>query len=154
MALPAKNTETKNTSTLQLEEFVLYTDGASRGNPGQAAAGVSLVDSRGQEIVGEGLYLGQTTNNVAEYKALLFGLEKARSLGVVNLAIKLDSELIVRQLQGRYKVKNEKLIPLFVQTEKILADLKSYRISHVPRSENKRADQLANEALDNQQTNC
>lgn len=129
------------------KDFTLFTDGASRGNPGEAGAGMVLVDENGGEIHARGVYLGQCTNNVAEYQALILGLKAARELGAGTLAIRLDSELIVRQLLGRYKVKNEKLKPLFRQARELLKGV-AYNVAHVPREQNRRADELANRAID------
>jgi ribonuclease HI/probable phosphoglycerate mutase len=126
----------------------LFTDGASRGNPGQAGAGALLLDAEGRETAARSLYLGECTNNVAEYKALLLGLRTALEHGCACLDIRLDSELIVRQIQGRYKVKNQALKPLFQEVHLLLAQLESWSVAHLPRAENKRADQLANQGID------
>ena len=126
----------------------LFTDGASRGNPGQAGAGAVLFTEQGDELAARAVYLGTCTNNVAEYKALLIGLDEALLQGCTELAIALDSELIVRQIQGRYKVKNEALLPLFQQVRERLARFGKWSIAHVPRAQNARADQLANEGID------
>ncbi len=126
----------------------LFTDGASRGNPGEAGAGSVLLDSDGQELAARSLYLGQCTNNVAEYKALLLGLQSALELGCGNLEIFLDSQLIVRQIQGQYKVKNAILKPLFAEVKELLTKLKHWSVAHVPREQNKRADELANRGID------
>jgi ribonuclease HI/probable phosphoglycerate mutase len=126
----------------------LFTDGASRGNPGQAGAGAVLLTDQGDELATCSAYLGSCTNNVAEYKALIMGLDKALLKGCANLAIFLDSELIVRQIQGSYKVKNEALLPLFRMVRERLARMQHWSISHVPRAQNARADQLANQGID------
>lgn len=126
----------------------LFTDGASRGNPGQAGAGAVLYDENSLEVAAKSVYLGMCTNNVAEYKALLIGLHEAQRLGCTELTIALDSELIVRQIQGRYKVKNETLLVLFQEVQKHLARLGKWSIVHVPRAQNARADQLANKGID------
>jgi ribonuclease HI len=126
----------------------LFTDGASRGNPGQAGAGAVLLTDQGDELATCSAYLGSCTNNVAEYKALIMGLDKALLKGCTNLAIFLDSELIVRQIQGSYKVKNEALLPLFRMVRERLARMQHWSISHVPRAQNARADQLANQGID------
>jgi ribonuclease HI len=128
--------------------FALYTDGASRGNPGEAGAGAVILDGQGEELAARSFYLGKCSNNVAEYKALIFGLQAALELGCRQLEIFLDSQLIVRQVQGQYKVKNAGLKPLFAQVKQLLAKLNSFTISHVPRNENKRADELANRGID------
>lgn len=126
----------------------LFTDGASRGNPGQAGAGAVLLADDGRELATCSVYLGTCTNNVAEYKALLIGLDEVLRQGCCEVAVSLDSELIVRQIQGRYKVKNEVLLPLFQQVQARLARMKTWSIAHVPRAQNARADQLANQGID------
>lgn len=127
----------------------LFTDGASRGNPGLAAAGIVLYGGPGGgELHREGRALGILTNNQAEYRALLLGLAAARRLGVERLEIAMDSELIVRQLEGRYKVKHPQLKPLYEEARLALAAFTGWRVRHVPRAENALADALANAALD------
>ncbi|MBM9537310.1 ribonuclease HI family protein [Desulfobulbus alkaliphilus] len=126
----------------------LFTDGASRGNPGQAGAGAVLLDEKGAETATVSTYLGICTNNVAEYQALLLGLKKALQHGCTELTIALDSELIVRQLQGRYQVKNQTLRVLFAEVQQLLARFDRWSVSHVPRAENARADQLANRGIE------
>jgi len=126
----------------------LFTDGASRGNPGEAGAGAVLMGPDGGELAARAVYLGTCTNNVAEYRALLIGLDTALRLGCIDLEIALDSELIVRQIQGRYKVKNEALLELFLQVRERLARLAKWAVVHVPRAQNARADQLANRGID------
>lgn len=127
---------------------ILYTDGASRGNPGEAGAGVVLLNGDRRQLASRAIYLGQCTNNVAEYRALLAGLELALQHGCDQLTIFLDSELIVRQISGQYKVKNAHLQPLYLQAKGLLQRLKGWRIKHVPRAENAQADQLANQGID------
>jgi ribonuclease HI len=126
----------------------LYCDGASRGNPGPAAAGVVLLDPQGGQQVRKGRYLGQTTNNVAEYQALLLGLEEAHKLGVQKLQVFADSELMVKQLTGRYRVKSPHLLPLWRQALLALKQFEAYVVAHVPREENRLADEAANRAID------
>ncbi len=135
-------------ATSKLGTCLLYTDGASRGNPGQAGAGAVLLDADRQELAARSTFLGVCTNNVAEYKALILGLETAKELGCPAVALHLDSELIVRQIQGRYKVKNETLKPLFQEVKQRLTRFSSWSITHVPRAENSRADGLANQGID------
>jgi ribonuclease HI/probable phosphoglycerate mutase len=129
----------------------LFTDGASRGNPGEAGAGIVLLDNDNQEIAARSSYLGQCTNNAAEYEALLLGLRTALELGCTQPAIHMDSQLIVRQIQGQYKVKNAGLKPLFDQAKSLLTKFDSWSIEHVPRARNKRADELANRGIDDKQ---
>jgi len=129
----------------------LFTDGASRGNPGPAGAGVVLFDDKGREICTRAKYLGRCTNNVAEYQALIIGLQAAREIGCRKPAIFLDSELIVRQITGRYKVKNATLKPLFAKVQNLLQGFDGYTVAHVPRAQNSRADELANRGIDERQ---
>ncbi|MCL7487182.1 MAG: ribonuclease HI family protein [Desulfobulbaceae bacterium] len=126
----------------------LYTDGAARGNPGEAGAGAVLIAADGAELGVRSLYLGQSTNNAAEYQALIAGLELAAQFDCRALHIFLDSELIVRQIEGSYKVKNEQLKPLFDRVKSQLAQLDKWDIRHIPRQENARADELANRGID------
>jgi ribonuclease HI len=126
----------------------LHCDGASRGNPGPAGAGMVLHDPRGRLQVQTGRYLGETTNNVAEYQALLLGLEEAHKLGVKKLQVLADSELIVKQLTGRYRVKSPHLLPLWQESLKALKKFEAYTIAHVPREANRLADEAANLAID------
>ena len=126
----------------------LYTDGASRGNPGEAGAGMSIVDEQGNELFSAGVYLGQCTNNEAEYRALLHGLANVRQFGCGRLAVYLDSELIVRQILGEYRVKNANLKSFFAEAMKRLAEFPTYSIAHIRREINSRADHLANQAID------
>ena len=131
-----------------MTKLIIYTDGAARGNPGPAGAGVVIKDA-GLKIVKELWdYLGETTNNQAEYRALIIALKSAAELGAGELDIFADSELMVSQLKGLYKVKNEGLIPLFNEAVGLFKKFKSCRISHVPREKNKEADRLANKAID------
>lgn len=126
----------------------LFTDGASRGNPGEAGAGSVLLGDDGQELAARSLYLGQCTNNVAEYKALIMGLQSVLELDCGKVEIFLDSQLIVRQVQGQYKVKHPALKPLFEEVKELLAKINSWTVAHVPREQNKRADELANKGID------
>lgn len=128
--------------------YLLYCDGASRGNPGQASLGVSLVGPDGTPIAEFGRTLGVATNNVAEYEALIAGLEAARDHGAVPLEVRLDSLLLVRQVMGEFKVKAPGLKPLHRRAVHLLAALGDVRVTHIPRERNTRADALANAALD------
>ncbi len=125
-------------------------DGGSRGNPGPAAYGFVLVAPDGTEAARIGEVLGSTTNNVAEYTGLVRGLEYARSLGVTQIDIRGDSELIVKQVLGQYRVKNEQLKPLFEDVKRLLSEFDEHSIRHVYRSDNSIADSLVNKALDAQ----
>ncbi len=126
----------------------LYVDGASRGNPGPAGAGAVLFDPSGDQRAQDSRYLGETTNNVAEYRALLLGLELARNLGVKNLHVFADSLLVVQQLKGAYQVKTPHLFPLWREAQKALQKFDTCAISHLDRSFNHEADRLARQAID------
>jgi ribonuclease HI len=126
----------------------LFTDGASRGNPGQAGAGIAILDEQGSELVGISLYLGKCTNNEAEYRALLFGLDTCAEFGRGRLKIHLDSELIVKQIRGEYKVKHPNLKQLHQKVMQKLKDFSGFSITHVRREKNSRADELANRGID------
>ena len=123
-------------------------DGAARGNPGPAGCGAFLCDARG--LVSKKLYryLGIATNNIAEYEGLLVGLEAAVALGCEKVHVESDSELMVNQLNGRYRVRHEKLKKLYQRALNLLRQFDSYRIAHVKREHNQVADRLANEAIE------
>lgn len=130
-----------------MEAFTIHTDGGARGNPGSAA--YAFVLSRpGQPDVEENGYLGETTNNVAEYTAVIRALERAKALGGRRVHLKSDSELMVKQMNGLYKVKNEGLKPLYEQARGLTRDFDQVTFQHVYREQNSRADALCNEALD------
>jgi len=126
----------------------LYSDGACRGNPGQGGAGAVLVDETGEIVATVRRSLGHCTNNIAEYRALILGLEEALKKRYGRLNIFLDSELLVNQIKGSYKVKNENLKILMFEVRKLLSYFDSYKIEHIDRSQNHMADKLANEAID------
>jgi len=126
----------------------VYTDGACRGNPGQGGAGAVLVDETGEIVATVRHSLGHCTNNIAEYRALILGLEEALKKRYGQLNIFLDSELLVNQIKGSYKVKNENLKILMSEVRKLLSCFDSYKIEHIDRSQNHMADKLANEAID------
>lgn len=127
---------------------VAYCDGASRGNPGEAACAVLLVDESGEELLRRATRLGWATNNQAEYEGVILALELAGQLGAKKLEVRMDSELVVRQLEGTYRVKNEGLKPLYERACELVHSFKSVAVTHIPRSENKLADKLVNAALD------
>jgi len=135
----------------QIERLTIYTDGASRGNPGPAAAGYVLTDWHGRELAAKGLYLGEATNNVAEYSGLMLALEAAKQMSPKLVCIYSDSELMVRQINGEYKVKSELIRPLYQQAMSLLESFSCYQVKHIPRGKNVRADGLCNRALDRQQ---
>src|SRR6201747_2633342 len=124
-------------------------DGGARGNPGPAAIGVVVRDADGAVVEAVGETIGKTTNNVAEYRALLRGIELAAANGATEVELVGDSELIVRQIEGRYKVKNADMKELHAKAKKMLAGFDSWSIRHVKRAQNSDADKLVNEALDN-----
>ena len=130
--------------------LVLRTDGAARGNPGPSAAGVVIEDARGRALARKGVLLGRGTNNEAEYRALIAALEEAKGLGGREVEVRADSELVVMQVTGRYRVKAPNLKPLYAKVRELLASFERYDVRHVPREENAEADGLANAALDAQ----
>lgn len=130
------------------KSFYLYTDGGARGNPGPAGAGVVLLDDNKDVVLEVDKYLGPMTNNEAEYTALLLGLSYAKIKGVQQLQCMLDSELVVKQLNGEYKVKMAHLFELYTKVKELEKDFETVRYSHVPRAENSHADKLVNKALD------
>ena len=137
-----------------MNKLNIFTDGGSRGNPGPAACSFVVLIGSGKMIENRGKYLGITTNNVAEYQAVIFALKKTRQiLGgkksiETEIEIRTDSELIQRQLSGKYRIKEEDLKILFVNVHNLLFDFKKVSFKHIPREENRRADFLVNKALD------
>jgi phosphoribosylglycinamide formyltransferase-1 len=129
------------------ERVIIHTDGASRGNPGPAAAAFILTDTAKNVIEGKGFFLGNTTNNVAEYTGLLKALSAAKDLGAKTIQTFSDSQLMVRQINGEYKVKNQKLKELHARCMELLAGFASWQITHVSRENNKQVDGLANRAM-------
>ncbi len=128
--------------------LVVHVDGGARGNPGPAAIGVVVADADGALLEEHGERIGETTNNVAEYRALLRGLERARALGATEVEVVVDSELIAKQVNGQYKVKHAGLKPLHAQALQALAAFGRWRVRTVPRAQNAAADALVNAALD------
>ncbi len=131
-----------------MSRLTVNVDGGARGNPGPAAIGVVVRDADGEVIEERGERIGRATNNVAEYKALLLGIEAAAAHGAEHLDLVGDSELIVRQVEGRYKVKDATMRELHAEVKKALAGFDSWTISHVRREKNADADRLVNAALD------
>lgn len=131
-------------------EATLFADGGSRGNPGPAASGAVLVDADGALLEEVGEYLGVATNNVAEWTALLLGLQAAANRGIRRLAVRLDSELVVRQMRGEYRVKHADLQPLHRRALALLERFEHVDVRHVPRKQNAVADRLVNSVLDAQ----
>lgn len=133
--------------------FVLYADGGSRGNPGPAGAGALVHDEEGVQVVTVSEFLGNTTNNIAEYTAVLRALEGLRELlkdavSGSTVEARLDSQLVVRQMNGEYKIKHPNIIPLATKVKEVMRAFKSVSFTHVYREDNKEADALANEAMD------
>ncbi|MBN1509437.1 MAG: phosphoribosylglycinamide formyltransferase [Sedimentisphaerales bacterium] len=129
-------------------KVTVHVDGGSRGNPGPAAAAFILANAAGNRLAGRAFVLGETTNNVAEYTALLRALEAAGALGATDVTVFSDSELLVRQLTGLYKVKSDSIRPLYEQVNALRMQFDGFSIRHVMREQNKEADRLVNEALD------
>ncbi|MBN1473883.1 MAG: ribonuclease HI family protein [Syntrophaceae bacterium] len=130
--------------------YKLYSDGACRGNPGIGGAGAVITDANGNIIWEDKEYLGHCTNNIAEYKALILGLKGALQKGYKNLEVYMDSELLARQINGAYKVKNENLKDLMHEIRLLLSAFESVKVAHVARCHNAQADKLANLAIDEQ----
>ena len=131
--------------------YKLFSDGACRGNPGVGGAGAVITDA-GENVIWEGReYLGHCTNNIAEYRALILGLKGASSHGYNNLEVYLDSELLAKQINGSYRIKNENLKVLMKDVRNLLASFNSVVVNHVPRLQNSHADKLANLAIDEKQ---
>jgi ribonuclease HI len=130
------------------ERVVIHVDGGARGNPGPAAIAAIVASPEGELLERRGEAIGRATNNVAEYKALLLGIELARSLGASEIELIGDSELVVRQVKGEYRVKEEGLRELHRQVREALEDFQRWSIRHVRRAENAQADALVNETLD------
>jgi ribonuclease HI len=132
----------------QIACFHANIDGGSRGNPGPAAYGVVMRDGRGEVVASLKKYIGQNTNNVAEYFGLIAALDYTQTHGIRALRVESDSELLVKQMRGQYKVKSEELKPLFERAKKMSQTLEMFRIEHVYREQNREADALVNQALD------
>lgn len=135
-----------------MSKFLIYSDGGARGNPGRAGIGIVLerIDAKDKRetVVEHGEYIGEATNNVAEYRALLWGLQKAKELGATEVACYLDSELIARQMRREYKVRDKNLAALFVKAWNVALGFQKITFIEIPRERNKRADRLVNEAID------
>ena len=137
-----------------MEKFIVYTDGGARGNTGPSAIGIVIKNAKGEALKEYAEYLGETTNNEAEYNAAIFALKKIKSLWGKEKAKKTevqlfcDSELLVKQLNGRYKVENTKIQQFFLQLWNLKVDFKKVSFTVIPREKNKEADRLVNEALD------
>ncbi|MCX6797149.1 MAG: ribonuclease HI family protein [Candidatus Doudnabacteria bacterium] len=130
------------------QKFIINTDGGARGNPGPAGIGAVIKDGYGRLIGQHKKYIGKATNNTAEYKALILALEEAHKLKATQLQINMDSELVVRQMQGRYKIKEPGLKVLAQEAIRLIGKFKKVDFRHVPREQNCEADKLVNEAID------
>jgi len=128
--------------------MLIYTDGAARGNPGPAGAGAILRDSYGNVLAEVAEPLGRATNNVAEWTAVLLALEEARRLGATHVDLRMDSQLVARQISGIYRVKHPDLKPIHAAVMELLRTLDGYTVGHVPRELNRDADRLSNVAID------
>jgi formyltetrahydrofolate-dependent phosphoribosylglycinamide formyltransferase len=129
------------------DEVIAYIDGGSRGNPGPAAAGFTLADSVGTRLQARAFFIGRTSNNMAEYTSIIKVLEAAKQIGAKRLTVFSDSELLVKQLNGEYKVKSEQIRPLFRRALDMLGEFESWKVQHVVREKNKETDKLVNQAL-------
>ena len=128
-------------------KLIIHADGASRGNPGQAAIGATIKDGEGRLLASLSRPIGRATNNQAEYRAVIAALKEAVKLGAGEADIYLDSELVVKQINGSYRVRNAALKPLYLEVKGLAASFKGFRISHIPRRQNAEADGLANAAF-------
>ncbi len=133
---------------MNVKRVIICVDGAARGNPGPAAIGATIKDERGRLIARISRRIGTTTNNQAEYRAIIAALEQAIRLGAKQVEVNSDSELAVKQINGKYRVKKAALKPLYQQVKQLQDLLESFTITHIPRRQNTEADKLANKALD------
>ncbi|QIB26288.1 ribonuclease HI family protein [Caloranaerobacter azorensis] len=131
-----------------MRKAIIHTDGGSRGNPGLAGIGVIIYDESKNVVLELSQYIGIQTNNVAEYKALVRALELSYEMGIKDVEFYMDSELVVKQIKGEYRVKNERMKPFFEIANSLISQFDNFSIHHVRRERNKRADELANLAMD------
>lgn len=131
-----------------MSRAILYADGAARGNPGPAGAGAALLDDDGEVIAELTKYLGTATNNVAEYTALIIGLEEAKRRGIDEIEVRMDSQLVVRQMSGIYRVRHPNMVPLARRARELYESFRRRSITHVRREQNTAADLLSNRAID------
>ena len=132
---------------MKIDRVVIHADGAAEPNPGPAAIGAIIKDEQGRVMASISQSIGRATNNQAEYRAIIAALEKAIELGAKQVDIKLDSQLVVRQISGRYRVKSAALKPLYQQVKHLLGLVEGFTITHIPRQQNREADNLAYLAL-------
>lgn len=135
---------------MKVKKVVIYADGASRGNPGLAAIGVTIKDEQGRLVAAISRTIGRTTNNQAEYRAIIAALEEAAKLGAEEAEVNLDSELVVKQVNGKYRVRKATLKPLYQRVKRLQSLLHNSTITYIPRQQNIEADNLANIALNKQ----
>ncbi len=129
-------------------KYVIFTDGGARGNPGPAGIGIAIFDEQGQLVKKIARYLGERTNNEAEYEAVLVALDQAAKLGAAEVVVNVDSELVARQLNNIYRVKNKRMQALVVKVRNTETKFKKVTYKHIPREKNELADQLVNRAID------
>ncbi|ADD44456.1 ribonuclease H [Stackebrandtia nassauensis DSM 44728] len=132
----------------EIDKVIVEADGGSRGNPGPAGYGAVVLDETGQELMDRQGFLGIATNNVAEYSGLIAGLTAARELGAANVAVRMDSKLVVEQMNGNWKVRHPGLRPLAAEAAALVRQFDSVTFTWIPRADNTRADALANAAMD------
>ncbi|MFC1920299.1 ribonuclease HI family protein [Chloroflexota bacterium] len=132
---------------MPIKKLLIFTDGGAEPNPGKAGIGVVIKSERGEVIASISQSIGHATNNQAEYSAIIAALEKAIQLGAEQVSIRSDSELVVKQLNGRYRVKNIELKPLYLKVKQLQKKLKSFDMVHIPREKNREADKLASKAI-------
>ena len=132
---------------MKIKRVIIFTDGAAKNNPGPAAIGAIIQDTQGNPIASISQPIGTTTNNQAEYRAIITALEYAIRLGANQVDMRSDSELVVRQIKGQYRVKKESLKPLYQQVKQLQSQFEGFSITCIPRQENKEADRLANLSL-------
>ncbi len=136
------------TSIILPKSVIIYTDGASRGNPGPASFGFVVTDEKGKVLIEGGEKLGSQTNNYAEYMAMIVALNVCLKAGAKSVTVRADSQLMIRQMTGQYKVKSDVIIPLFAKARELADNFKEISFEHIPREQNKEADKMANLALD------
>lgn len=146
MERPAR-TAIKNKGLGKIMKLTIFTDGGARGNPGPAGIGV-VIKENGKIVKAYGEYIGEATNNQAEYRALISALQSAKEMKATEIQLFMDSELIVKQLKGEYRVRDADLAPLYLKVHNLRAGFRKFFVAHVPREKNKEADKLVNQAID------
>lgn len=148
--LPAEEPASQDVHLDKITKAKLFADGGSRGNPGPSASGYAILDMEDNVVKKNGIYLGVTTNNQAEYRALLAGLEDALTIGITELHVYMDSLLVINQVRGIWKIKNADFLPIYDEIHSLLKQFDHVTLTHVPRALNKIADGMVNECLDAQ----